>query len=58
MLAKPDETQIAEISATLPAYENPGDVVRRSGQWATALMEAVEDRKMYADMSGKKYLEV
>ena len=59
MLAKPtEETQIAEISATLPAYENPGDVVRRSGQWATALMEAVEDRKMYADMSGKKYLEV
>ena len=59
MLAKPtEETQIAEISATLPAYENPGDVVRRSGQWATALMEAVEDRKMYADMYGKKYLEV
>jgi len=58
MLAKQqEETQLAEISA-LPAYENPADVVRRSGQWATALMEAVEDRKMYADMSGKKYLEV
>ena len=58
MLAKPEETQLAEISASLPAYENPADVVKRSGQWATALMEAVEDRKMYADMSGKKYLEV
>jgi hypothetical protein len=62
MLTKPEETQLAEIPASppspLPAYENPADVVRRSGQWATALMEAVEDRRMYADMSGKKYLEV
>ena len=54
-LAKQD---VGQIEISLPVYENPAEVVKRSGQWATALMEAVEDRKMYADMSGKKYLEV
>jgi len=57
-LAKQDEGQIEVIQGNLPVYENPAEVVKRSGQWATALMEAVEQQKMYADMSGKKYLEV
>ena len=57
-LMKQDEGQIEVIQGNLPVYENPAEVVKRSGQWATALMEAVEQQKMYADMSGKKYLEV
>ena len=57
-LARQDEGQIDVIQGNLPVYENPAEVVKRSGQWATALMEAVEQQKMYADMSGKKYLEV
>ena len=57
-LARQDEGQIEISQANLPVYENPAEVVKRSGQWASALMEAVEQQKMYADMSGKKYLEV
>ena len=57
-LARQDEGQIDVIQGNLPVYENPAEVVKRSGQWATALMEAVEQQKMCADMSGKKYLEV
>ena len=57
-LARQDEGQIEISQVNLPVYENPAEVVKRSGQWASALMEAVEQQKMYADMSGKKYLEV
>jgi len=40
-LARQDEGQIDVIQGNLPVYENPAEVVKRSGQWATALMDVV-----------------
>ena len=58
-LARQDEGQIDVRQDNLPVYDNPSEVVKRSSQWASALMAAVEKQEMFANTgNGKKYLEV
>ena len=42
----------------LQFYDAPQEVMRRFTEWATVLMQAVENKKLYASIDGKKYLEV
>ena len=58
-LARQPEGQIDVRQDNLPVYDNPSEVVKRSSQWASALMAAVEKQEMFANTgNGKKYLEV
>ena len=44
--------------AQLPDYEEPELVLKRTAKWAESLMKVVTEKEMFADISGKQYLEV
>jgi len=41
----------------LAPYERAGDVIARATEWANALMDVVEKKRLYAMINGKKHLE-
>lgn len=53
VLARKDSTQ--ELALELPL--SPEEMMSRATKWANVLMKVVEERKFYADIAGKKYME-
>jgi hypothetical protein len=52
-----DETSLQVIPDNQPSELSPAEIIAHHSEQAEALMQVVEDRKVYATIGGKKYLQ-
>jgi hypothetical protein len=52
-----DETGLQVIPDSQPSELSPAEIIAHHSEQAEALMQVVEDRKVYATIEGKKYLQ-